>query len=163
MTLATSDDLNVAALNFPLGSTRLDVIRYSLPSQHLTTIPSLLSKAFGGAIAPTRTLGLPRRYFATMAAETTLEVQRETNGVLRDNGVAQPNGKRRKLHGRAFYESIGSPKLILAPMVEQSEFVCFLRAFALLIEEQSIDEHDACRLGDYSHALSSHHRSSPIC
>jgi len=28
-----------------------------------------------------------------------------------------------KLHGRAFYESIGSPKLILAPMVEQSEFV----------------------------------------
>lgn len=28
-----------------------------------------------------------------------------------------------KLHGRAFYESIGCPKLILAPMVEQSEFV----------------------------------------
>lgn len=31
--------------------------------------------------------------------------------------------KAQKLHGRAFYESIGSPKLILAPMVEQSEFV----------------------------------------
>ncbi|EON62248.1 hypothetical protein W97_01469 [Coniosporium apollinis CBS 100218] len=29
---------------------------------------------------------------------------------------------RQKLFGRAFYESIGSPKLILAPMVEQSEF-----------------------------------------
>lgn len=28
-----------------------------------------------------------------------------------------------KLHGRAFYESIGSPKFILAPMVDQSEFV----------------------------------------
>ncbi|OCL08546.1 FMN-linked oxidoreductase, partial [Glonium stellatum] len=27
-----------------------------------------------------------------------------------------------KLHGRAFYESIGSPKFVLAPMVEQSEF-----------------------------------------
>ncbi|GKT80944.1 dihydrouridine synthase [Colletotrichum tofieldiae] len=27
-----------------------------------------------------------------------------------------------KLHGRAFYESIGSPKYILAPMVDQSEF-----------------------------------------
>ncbi|RKF79236.1 tRNA-dihydrouridine synthase [Golovinomyces cichoracearum] len=27
-----------------------------------------------------------------------------------------------KLHGRAFYESIGSPKLVLAPMVDQSEF-----------------------------------------
>jgi hypothetical protein len=31
--------------------------------------------------------------------------------------------KTAKLHGRTFYESIGSPKLILAPMVEQSEFV----------------------------------------
>ncbi|KAI9818605.1 MAG: hypothetical protein M1832_004378 [Thelocarpon impressellum] len=29
---------------------------------------------------------------------------------------------RRKLHGRAFYESLGSPKMILAPMVDQSEF-----------------------------------------
>ena len=32
-------------------------------------------------------------------------------------------GKRRKLHGRVFYESIGSPKFVLAPMVDQSEFV----------------------------------------
>ncbi|KAF2442654.1 FMN-linked oxidoreductase [Karstenula rhodostoma CBS 690.94] len=30
--------------------------------------------------------------------------------------------QRTKLRGRAFYESIGSPKLVLAPMVEQSEF-----------------------------------------
>lgn len=29
----------------------------------------------------------------------------------------------KKLHGRAFYESIGSPKYIIAPMVDQSEFV----------------------------------------
>lgn len=28
-----------------------------------------------------------------------------------------------KLHGRAFYESIGSPRFIVAPMVNQSEFV----------------------------------------
>lgn len=28
-----------------------------------------------------------------------------------------------KLTGRAFYESIGSPKVVLAPMVDQSEFV----------------------------------------
>jgi hypothetical protein len=33
------------------------------------------------------------------------------------------NGLRRKLHGREFYQSIGSPKVILAPMVDQSEFV----------------------------------------
>ncbi|KAI1376833.1 FMN-linked oxidoreductase [Hypoxylon crocopeplum] len=32
-------------------------------------------------------------------------------------GMAKP-----KLHGRAFYESIGSPKFVLAPMVDQSEF-----------------------------------------
>ncbi|CAJ2510015.1 Uu.00g059150.m01.CDS01 [Anthostomella pinea] len=31
--------------------------------------------------------------------------------------LAQP-----KLHGRAFYESIGSPKFVVAPMVDQSEF-----------------------------------------
>ena len=36
---------------------------------------------------------------------------------------APREAKRRKLEGRAFYESIGSPKLILAPMVDQSEFV----------------------------------------
>ncbi|KAK4186543.1 putative tRNA-dihydrouridine synthase [Podospora australis] len=30
--------------------------------------------------------------------------------------------KKAKLHGRAFYESIGSPKYMLAPMVDQSEF-----------------------------------------
>lgn len=28
-----------------------------------------------------------------------------------------------KLHGRAFYESLGSPKFVVAPMVDQSEFV----------------------------------------
>lgn len=41
---------------------------------------------------------------------------------------ATPNGNtaaRTKLHGRDFYKSIGSPRMILAPMVEQSEFVCF--------------------------------------
>ncbi|KAF2815866.1 FMN-linked oxidoreductase [Mytilinidion resinicola] len=34
-----------------------------------------------------------------------------------------PNpSKHIKLHGRAFYESVGSPKMVLAPMVDQSEF-----------------------------------------
>jgi tRNA-dihydrouridine synthase 1 len=48
------------------------------------------------------------------------------------NGVAQADRIRRKLHGRAFYESIGSPKLVLAPMVEQSEFVRFFTPRFLL-------------------------------
>jgi tRNA-dihydrouridine synthase 1 len=46
-------------------------------------------------------------------------------GAVESNGVAHTDGKQTKLHGRAFYESIGSPKLVLAPMVEQSEFVRF--------------------------------------
>ncbi|PWI74878.1 dihydrouridine synthase family protein [Purpureocillium lilacinum] len=35
---------------------------------------------------------------------------------------AQEAAKPGKLHGRAFYESIGSPEYIVAPMVDQSEF-----------------------------------------
>ena len=54
-------------------------------------------------------------------------------GIGNNNGVAQENGKRRKLHGRAFYESIGSPKLVLAPMVEQSEFVGFFNPVQLVL------------------------------
>ncbi|KAG9248269.1 hypothetical protein BJ878DRAFT_488877 [Calycina marina] len=33
-----------------------------------------------------------------------------------------PTPSKQNLHGRAFYESIGSPKFVLAPMVDQSEF-----------------------------------------
>ncbi|KAH7401267.1 dihydrouridine synthase-domain-containing protein [Pyrenochaeta sp. MPI-SDFR-AT-0127] len=57
-----------------------------------------------------------------MPSEGNLEARGEAVGEVESNGVAQERGKRRKLHGRAFYESIGSPKLVLAPMVEQSEF-----------------------------------------
>ncbi|KAI5274564.1 FMN-linked oxidoreductase [Aureobasidium subglaciale] len=42
-----------------------------------------------------------------------------------------------KLHGRAFYESIGCPKLILAPMVEQSEFAWRLLTRSFLPAEQN--------------------------
>ncbi|PNY26954.1 tRNA-dihydrouridine(16/17) synthase [NAD(P)(+)] [Tolypocladium capitatum] len=36
--------------------------------------------------------------------------------------AAADAGRAKKLHGRAFYESIGSPKFVVAPMVDQSEF-----------------------------------------
>ncbi|RMZ79048.1 hypothetical protein DV737_g3594, partial [Chaetothyriales sp. CBS 132003] len=42
-----------------------------------------------------------------------------------------------KLHGRAFYESLGSPKLILAPMVDRSEFAWRLLTRSYLDEGQS--------------------------
>lgn len=46
-----------------------------------------------------------------------------SNDTIAAHGNATPPPKRRKLTGRAFYESLGSPKMILAPMVDQSEFV----------------------------------------
>lgn len=55
-----------------------------------------------------------------MASETAPSAQAHSNGT------SPVHAKKAKLHGRAFYESIGSPKLILAPMVEQSEFVCLV-------------------------------------
>ncbi|KAI1939219.1 tRNA dihydrouridine synthase [Ophidiomyces ophidiicola] len=38
--------------------------------------------------------------------------------------AAQISNASRKMTGREFYQSLGSPKMILAPMVDRSEFVC---------------------------------------
>lgn len=61
---------------------------------------------------------------AGMGSETVSEMQGKADGVMVGDANLAGAKKRVKLHGRAFYESIGSPKLVLAPMVEQSEFVC---------------------------------------
>lgn len=53
---------------------------------------------------------------------------------------APPAPKPIKLHGRAFYESIGSPKFIVAPMVDQSEFVRLSLRPRLLVD----GEEDCC-------------------
>jgi hypothetical protein len=50
-------------------------------------------------------------------------MQGTPQGGIGVDGGAGGVVKKTKLRGRAFYESIGSPKLVLAPMVEQSEFV----------------------------------------
>lgn len=56
---------------------------------------------------------------ASTAASTTVEgTPAVTMGETPVQSVLKP-----KLHGRAFYESIGSPKYIIAPMVDASEFV----------------------------------------
>ncbi|KAK4989509.1 tRNA dihydrouridine synthase [Elasticomyces elasticus] len=44
-----------------------------------------------------------------------------------------------KLHGRAFFESIGSPRLILAPMVDQSEFAWRMLSRSFMTPETSKD------------------------
>ncbi|KAH8731607.1 hypothetical protein GQ44DRAFT_736036 [Phaeosphaeriaceae sp. PMI808] len=60
----------------------------------------------------------------------------QTQEMGNSNGVAQVERKRTKLHGRAFYESIGSPKLVLAPMVEQSEFAWRMLSRSFLPPDQ---------------------------
>ncbi|KAM3453451.1 hypothetical protein MY3296_003682 [Beauveria thailandica] len=55
----------------------------------------------------------------TVAQETTQSVATLAGEAT---AAASTTAAAKKLHGRAFYESIGSPKFIVAPMVNQSEF-----------------------------------------
>lgn len=79
-----------------------------------------------------------------------MDARKMQEGETEYNGFAQTNGRRTKLHGRAFYESIGSPKLVLAPMVEQSEFVRFLSPRLLfsytniVTDTSDLNRHGAC-------------------
>lgn len=66
-----------------------------------------------------------------MAVKDDAVQERETepvrgNGLQNTEAATERAPKKGKLTGRAFYESIGKPKFVLAPMVDQSEFVCLL-------------------------------------
>ncbi|KAM0799597.1 hypothetical protein BDR22DRAFT_898762 [Usnea florida] len=51
------------------------------------------------------------------------QIKTMVNELPMPSSITTPSpAKRRKLSGRAFYQSLGSPKMILAPMVDQSEF-----------------------------------------
>ena len=51
------------------------------------------------------------------------DARRATVKTTKFSFVTMAASSTRKLHGRAFYESIGSPKCIVAPMVDRSDFV----------------------------------------
>jgi len=101
-----------------LGAPRGPAVPRPETSVTSTAIRPARARACGGAFAPPRVAASLR---ATSRFAATMTVAERSNG----DGAApwQCRGKPRKLHGRAFYESIGSPRLVLAPMVEQSEFV----------------------------------------
>ncbi|ETS80745.1 hypothetical protein PFICI_08274 [Pestalotiopsis fici W106-1] len=57
-----------------------------------------------------------------MASTSPIDAQPEVAAPARNDATTTTASKKPKLHGRAFYESIGSPKFVVAPMVDQSEF-----------------------------------------
>ena len=176
LTYSYSNSLGIYGRTTLLHALHLPTDRTSLHSTSLRSTPlrstsvvirpSLL-QVFGGVVAPRLTRGFTNRYFARMAtmAQTAVQGNGEVAGTMHNtgdgmaqengssNGAAQSNGKRRKLHGRAFYESIGSPKLILAPMVEQSEFVCLFTS--IRHRRKTMANIIFYRHGDYYRARSS--------
>ncbi|OAR01244.1 hypothetical protein LLEC1_02544 [Akanthomyces lecanii] len=75
------------------------------------------------------------RHLATMAAAQ--ETQQSVTPAAGDAAAAAATATgTKKLHGRAFYESIGSPKFIVAPMVNQSEFAWRLLSRSFLSADE---------------------------
>ena len=65
-----------------------------------------------------------RRAFVRYTLPSLRTMATTANGTSIGEALAAMTPKHQKLHGRPFYESIGSPKFVLAPMVDASEFVC---------------------------------------
>lgn len=81
-------------------------------------IPSRLLPAWGSTFLSRLRPGLLRNMAiseSVLGPELAAETSREDGTQLHTSG--------KKLFGREFYRSIGSPKFVVAPMVDRSEFV----------------------------------------
>lgn len=97
---------------------------YILEIHHSTTVSILilaLTRIYRRLWAGTRRYNTSA--VMSIPGETKASSSMSSPETAQDDGTITPPAK--KLHGRAFYESIGSPKFILAPMVDQSEFVIY--------------------------------------
>lgn len=104
----------------PLSLTSLRILgsRSSFPISSGTSL---------SVAVPVRNCWPFRRFVSSLPIARMSEMQTSMPELA--PAFTQPPTSRTKLHGRDFYKSIGSPKMILAPMVDQSEFV---RASTLL-------------------------------
>jgi hypothetical protein len=122
------DDL----FDFDIFTTTPAIFFHRLLHRSLHAIIGRFLQGLRGGLTPARCFGAFTKHFAVLA--TNMSGETVSGRAEAVEGIVGQPAKRVKLHGRAFYESIGSPKIVLAPMVEQSEFVR-KRLFVLCIWE----------------------------
>lgn len=89
-----------------------------------------------------RRLGLRWRAPLSTIRSTTVSRRLATMTNQADSPASAPTIP--FLRGRAFYESIGSPKFVVAPMVDQSEFVCAQQTTQTRRVESSLSRRSQC-------------------